>query len=364
MNSIRTLGRPAFVWCSKTLARAGFAAALTTAVVGCTGNSDLHTTSTVTTNEGNGPAQNAEPLDVVKQMLQAQTVSANTFLDLADGLKFQDYVQGPVIAPDDCAAFEQIISRNYPLHSYSAWSPAKGDYQAAGVRLCPRDGSSEKVAYDSRSANVSLFIGTVHTTLGLTGDRVLTVTHLPSFASRFPLREQYVIDNTNRVIEMTSSVAISKNGEFFNVISAVTREGHVVARAYREVNDSKAPYIWRSASTFVAQDGTISSAMRVRQNDGQGREVTKFSLDVPYQIKWLAFEVSPMTRIRGIYQIAGTGGAEKTDWLKSKVMLELISRGAESCGSGHIGYNAKGGSIREFGDIQCSNKLDVNKTIN
>ena len=311
-----------------------------------------------TTTTVNGVA--SEPLSVVAQMVATEVGTANRYLDIADRLERKEYVIGIPISPEDCAAFEKTVSKNYPLHTYTAWSQERGEYPADGVKLCPRDGTSEKVGYSAQSAVVSMFVGSVESSLGVAATRVLTVNYAPSWSSRFPVREQYLLDSVGRVIEMTSTNSLSRDpSEYSKTVATMTPEGHIIGRIYRNLKDMNSAHLWKSASTFVAKDGSISSAMRVRQNDGHGREVTKFSLDIPYQISWSRFDLSPITRIRGIYEIAG----KKMDWLKSKLMYSTVTRGTDSCGDGQIGYNAQGGSIREFGDKGCEKSMDVNTTV-
>ena len=115
------------------------------------------------------------------------------------------------------------------------------------------------------------------------------------------------------------------------------------------------PYIWKGASTFVSNDGSVLLGMKVYQNDGKGVPLVMTSYTAPYNYKWDNYEATPLNRTGGIY---GVGGKNVT-WPKSQSGLAIVSNGSDSCANGYIGYTESGGAQREFGDRKCEAKMDA-----
>lgn len=302
----------------------------------------------------------AEDLNILKKMVSNQLQMANQFLDVADKLSVTQYEVGNPISPDQCAQLEQTISKNYQFHVYEAVSSEKGYQDVKGVKICPTESVRNGSYIDTKGAWAKLSIKPVANSAGVQASKVLTVAYMPMFDGVYStMFEQYLLDTKNRIIEHVQYRSLAKDGsESWNLVSAITKDGHLIGRVYRVYSDTKAPYIWKGASTFVANDGSVRLAMRVYQNDGKGNDAVKFSLGIPYQISWSQFEISPLTRLGGYYKIGG----DVVTWPTSQAIYEWDKKGPDECGYGHIGYNKSGGSIREFGDIQCEKNLDLNTT--
>ncbi|MBL7542236.1 MAG: hypothetical protein JNL11_00385 [Bdellovibrionaceae bacterium] len=303
---------------------------------------------------------NAEDFNILKGMASTQLKIANQFLDQADKLSLTLYETGNEISAEQCAQLEQAVSKNYQFHSYERHSSDKGFHNVNGVKLCPTDSVRNGFYIDSKNATTRVSNKPVVNSAGVLATKVLTVSYLPMFDGIYTtMSEQYLLDSKNRIVEHTQFRSLSKDGsESWSLVASTTKEGHLIGRVYKTRSDMKAPYIWKGASTFVSNDGSVRLGMRVYQNDGKGVEAVKFSLGLPYNITWSNFELSPLARLGGFYKI----GNEIINWPKSQLIYDWNKKGSEECGYGYIGYNNNGGTIREFGNIRCEESLDLNKT--
>lgn len=311
-----------------------------------------------------------EDLGILTQMMKPEQQRIMKGLDLAETLTFnggKPHPLGDLISADQCKNINQRVSQNYKLHSYEEAVPAKsGNVQFAGyvdqqgVKICPTTGIHNDEYISTKDTKLNLFRGQIKNAFGVSATMVLTVNTVSWSNGGVTTSEQYLLNEKYQVIEYLE-LRGDRAGLFWFDISALTPEGHVAGKAkkiYSNKNDSS-PYIWKGASSFVLGDGK-GSAVRAHQNDGKGVAGKEEMITVAYQGASTKFEVSPFTDTSALYD---NGPSDSSRRLKSVLYVDIYTKAGKSCAHGYIGYDPSGNSIRDFGDIECSKKQDMQTTI-
>lgn len=307
------------------------------------------------------PVLQREDIKNVKAVFGSKINEANAYISKASTLKSQLAPNGNQISLNDCKTLQEKISSNYHLHYYSE---AGDNQQHKGIQICPEEASSdEMVVFKGEWVVPKTFkfytMKTNQSQLGLSVAGVIAVEYnLYSYPTK--VIHQYFYDSKFRFIEYVSSRQEKRDNayhEFFVEVASLTQEGHVLGNVFKLWADPSQKYLWKKSATFVPVNGNGVTASTYVQNDGSGREVAISNYRIPDSWAWQDYEVSPATRIWGIYSVNGSlfGFPEKQ-------YSYSFFTGPQQCEEGIQGYDSSGNYIRVFGDDNCSKKLDVQTT--
>ena len=131
--------------------------------------------------------------------------------------------------------------------------------------------------------------------------------------------KQFLLNSADDVVESSDAQENSSS------VSTFTLQGDELSRIQKRSKDMKEPLLFKGESIFVPKDKKITRATRTTQNDSSGENLSVFEIEMPGQ---------------GVHIFTGASGS--------------------SCSYGFIGTDD---SRREFGELNCQDKMRVSTTL-
>lgn len=294
-----------------------------------------------------------EDIQILTDLLQGPIAQSQPALERAKLLKPSPLEPGQKIDLARCQKIETAIATNYKLHGYKS---EDGVFHL-GVKLCPPT-TGAIALFDSEwmfPESTALYFTqkSVSNSFGIQGTSVLTVSYTLD-NERVTVKRQYLLNASSQILQF-DEVRTDKGYKFWTIRSAVDETGNVLSKTEKHWRNPNEPFIWKKSVAFASANGAATSYIYT-QNDSKGAEVSMGSFSAPFEISWQAYEVSPLTRLGGIYKIAD----RTTTWLPKQANYHHFSNQSQTCEEGYIGWDGNGNRLREFGSAEsCKKVLDI-----